>query len=113
MATFRSLDAVVEFLGGGTTPHGGSHTPSGGRTSPVAGVTTPATGQQPPPRLIGIVGPPGLPAETRDTIREAALAAMHTEDFRTLLERLDMTEDYRDSAAYGAFSIISDVAFGR
>ena len=51
----------------------------------------------------GIVGPPGLPAEIRDTIREAALATMRTEDFRTLLERLDMTEDYRDSAAYGAF----------
>ncbi|WP_347542030.1 tripartite tricarboxylate transporter substrate binding protein [Roseomonas sp. CAU 1739] len=51
----------------------------------------------------GIVGPPALPAEISDTIRAAVLATMQTEDFRSLLERLDMTEDYRDSATYGAF----------
>ncbi|MBR0649137.1 tripartite tricarboxylate transporter substrate binding protein [Roseomonas terrae] len=51
----------------------------------------------------GIVGPPGLPDEITTAIREAILATMHTENFRSLLERLDMTEDYRDGAAFGAF----------
>jgi tripartite-type tricarboxylate transporter receptor subunit TctC len=51
----------------------------------------------------GIVGPPALPAEISASIRDAVLATMRTEDFRSLLERLDMTEDYRDGAAFGAF----------
>lgn len=51
----------------------------------------------------GIVGPPALPPEIATTIHDAVLATMHTDDFRSLLERLDMTEDYRDGPAYGAF----------
>lgn len=51
----------------------------------------------------GIIGPPNLPAEATAAIHDAVLATMQTEDFRVLLERLDMTEDYRDGAAYGAF----------
>lgn len=51
----------------------------------------------------GIVGPPALPEEIGTTIRDAILATMRTDGFRDLLERLDMTEDYRDGAAYGAF----------
>ncbi len=51
----------------------------------------------------GIVGPPGLPEDIVTTIREAVRATMRTEEFRNLLERLDMTEDYRDGATYGAF----------
>lgn len=51
----------------------------------------------------GIVGPPALPAEIATAIHDAALATMRTDDFRSLLDRQDMTEDYRDGAAYGAF----------
>lgn len=51
----------------------------------------------------GIIGPPNLPGEITTAIHDAVLATMQTEDFRSLLERLDMTEDYRDGAAYGAF----------
>jgi tripartite-type tricarboxylate transporter receptor subunit TctC len=51
----------------------------------------------------GIVGPPALPADIVAVIHDAVLETMRTEDFRALLERLDMAEDYRDGAAYGAF----------
>jgi len=51
----------------------------------------------------GIVGPPRLPAEITAAIHDATLATMRDEPFQTLLERLDMTEDYRDGAAYAAF----------
>ena len=51
----------------------------------------------------GIIGPPDMPAEATTAIHDAVLATMHTEDFRGLLERLDMIEDYRDGAAYRAF----------
>ncbi len=51
----------------------------------------------------GIIGPSGMPAEATTAIHDAVLATMHTEDFRSLLERLDMLEDYRDGAAYRAF----------
>ncbi len=51
----------------------------------------------------GIIGPPNMPDEITAAIHDAVLATMQTEDFRTVLERLDMTEDYRNGAAYGAF----------
>ncbi|MBW6401889.1 tripartite tricarboxylate transporter substrate binding protein [Roseomonas sp. HJA6] len=51
----------------------------------------------------GIVGPPRLPAEITAAVHDAVLATMRDEPFLSLLERLDMTEDYRDGAAYAAF----------
>lgn len=51
----------------------------------------------------GLVGPPALPAEIVSAIHDAVRATMQTEAFHSLLERLDMAEDYRDGPAYGAF----------
>ena len=51
----------------------------------------------------GIVGPPNLPPDYRAGIHDAVLATMRDEPFRQLLERQDMTEDYRDGPAYAAF----------
>lgn len=51
----------------------------------------------------GIVAPPALPAEIGGAIHDAVLASMHTDEFHSLLDRLDMTEDYRDGPAFGAF----------
>lgn len=51
----------------------------------------------------GIVGPPNLPADCTAAVHDAVLATMRDEPFRQLLERLDMTEDYRDGPAYAAF----------
>jgi tripartite-type tricarboxylate transporter receptor subunit TctC len=50
----------------------------------------------------GIVGPAGLdPAVTR-TLHDAFAAAQRTEEFRALLARYDMPDEYRDSAGYAA-----------
>jgi tripartite-type tricarboxylate transporter receptor subunit TctC len=51
----------------------------------------------------GIVGPPGLPPPITTALHGAFLAALRDPAFREMLDRLDMTEDYRDGAAYGAF----------
>jgi tripartite-type tricarboxylate transporter receptor subunit TctC len=51
----------------------------------------------------GVVGPPALPPDIVAAIHDAVRGAMATEAFRSLLERQDMTEDYRDGLAYGAF----------
>lgn len=50
----------------------------------------------------GIVAPAGLdPAVTR-TLHDAFAAAQKAEEFRTLLARYDMPDEYRDSAGYAA-----------
>lgn len=51
----------------------------------------------------GIVGPPRLPEEITAATHDAVLATMRDEPFIALLERMDMTEDYRDGPAYAAF----------
>jgi tripartite-type tricarboxylate transporter receptor subunit TctC len=51
----------------------------------------------------GIVGPPRLPAEIAGALHDAFRAALRTEAVQAALARNDMTEDYRDGAAYGAF----------
>ncbi|MBP0466293.1 tripartite tricarboxylate transporter substrate binding protein [Roseomonas sp. PWR1] len=51
----------------------------------------------------GIVAPPGLPAEAATALHDAFLAALRTTEVRAMLERHDMTEDYRDGGAYTAF----------
>ncbi len=51
----------------------------------------------------GIVGPPGLPAPIVAALHDAFRGAMRDEAFRAALALRDMTEDYRDGAAYGAF----------
>jgi len=51
----------------------------------------------------GIVAPPGLPAEAAAALHDAFRAAMAEQPFREVLERHDMTEDYRDGPAYAAF----------
>lgn len=51
----------------------------------------------------GIVGPPGLPPEATAALHEAFRAAMRDTAFQAELAERDMTEDYRDGAAYGAF----------
>lgn len=51
----------------------------------------------------GIVAPPGLPAEATVALHDAFRAAMQDPPFREALSRHDMTEDYRDGAAYAAF----------
>ncbi|MBL6457559.1 tripartite tricarboxylate transporter substrate binding protein [Belnapia sp. T6] len=50
----------------------------------------------------GLVAPAGLdPAVTR-ILHDAFAAAQQTEEFRAVLDRFDMPDEYRDSAAYGA-----------
>ncbi len=51
----------------------------------------------------GIVGPPGLPPEAAAALHDAFRAAMRDPAFQAELAERDMTEDYRDGAAYGAF----------
>lgn len=51
----------------------------------------------------GIIGPPGLPAPILGALHDAFRGAMGDAAFRAALAQRDMTEDYRDSAAYGAF----------
>ena len=51
----------------------------------------------------GIIGPPRLPEQIAEALREAFRAGMRNEEFRTVLARNDMTEDYRDAASYAAF----------
>jgi tripartite-type tricarboxylate transporter receptor subunit TctC len=51
----------------------------------------------------GIIGPPRLPEPIADALREAFRAGMRNEEYRAVLARNDMTEDYRDAAAYAAF----------
>jgi tripartite-type tricarboxylate transporter receptor subunit TctC len=51
----------------------------------------------------GIVAPPGLPAALRAALHDAFRAAMAAPAFREVLAEHDMTEDYRDGAAYAAF----------
>jgi tripartite-type tricarboxylate transporter receptor subunit TctC len=51
----------------------------------------------------GIVAPPRLPEEMAAALRDAFRGAMRDEAFRAALARNDMTEDYRDAAAYAAF----------
>ena len=51
----------------------------------------------------GIVAPPRLPPEASAALHDAFLAALRTPEVRAMLERHDMTEDYRDGAAYAAF----------
>jgi tripartite-type tricarboxylate transporter receptor subunit TctC len=51
----------------------------------------------------GIVAPPRLPPEAEKTLHDAFLSALRTTEVRAILDRLDMTEDYRDGAAYAAF----------
>lgn len=51
----------------------------------------------------GIVAPPRLPPEASAALHDAFLAALRTPEVRAMLERHDMTEDYRDGPAYAAF----------
>ncbi|MBR0681405.1 tripartite tricarboxylate transporter substrate binding protein [Roseomonas eburnea] len=51
----------------------------------------------------GIVGPPRLPGEATAALHDAFRAAMRSEAFQNELTTNDMTEDYRDGAAYAAF----------
>lgn len=51
----------------------------------------------------GIIGPPRLPEPIAEALREAFRAGLRDEAFRAALDRNDMTEDYRDAAAYAAF----------
>lgn len=51
----------------------------------------------------GIVAPPRLAPDAAAGLHDAFLAALRTPGVRTMLERHDMTEDYRDGAAYAAF----------
>jgi tripartite-type tricarboxylate transporter receptor subunit TctC len=51
----------------------------------------------------GIIAPPRLPEPIAEALRDAFRAGMRDEAFRTVLARNDMTEDYRDAAAYVAF----------
>jgi len=51
----------------------------------------------------GIVAPPGLPAATAAALHDAFRAAMDAAPFRAVLAENDMTVDYRDGPAYGAF----------
>jgi tripartite-type tricarboxylate transporter receptor subunit TctC len=51
----------------------------------------------------GIVAPPRLPDAIAQALHDAFRGAMRDEAFRAALARNDMTEDYRDAAAYGAF----------
>ena len=51
----------------------------------------------------GIIAPPRLPDPIAEALREAFRAGMRDEAFRSVLARNDMTEDYRDGAAYAAF----------
>ncbi len=51
----------------------------------------------------GIIGPPRLPEPIADALRDAFRAGMRNEDYRAVLARNDMTEDYRDAAGYAAF----------
>jgi len=51
----------------------------------------------------GIIGPPRLPEPIAQALRDAFRAGMRDEAFRAALDRNDMTEDYRDAAAYAAF----------
>lgn len=51
----------------------------------------------------GIIAPPRLSTEAALGLHDAFRAAMRDPDFQALLTRHDMTEDYRDGAAYTAF----------
>ncbi|BDG75222.1 Bug family tripartite tricarboxylate transporter substrate binding protein [Roseomonas fluvialis] len=51
----------------------------------------------------GIIAPPRLPDPIAEALRAAFRAGMQNEDYRAALARNDMTDDYRDGAAYGAF----------
>jgi tripartite-type tricarboxylate transporter receptor subunit TctC len=51
----------------------------------------------------GIIGPPRMPEPIAEALRDAFRTGMRDADFRAALDRNDMTEDYRDAAAYGAF----------
>jgi tripartite-type tricarboxylate transporter receptor subunit TctC len=51
----------------------------------------------------GIIGPPRLPDAIAEALRDAFRAGMRNDEFRATLARNDMTEDYRDAAAYAAF----------
>jgi tripartite-type tricarboxylate transporter receptor subunit TctC len=51
----------------------------------------------------GIIGPPRLPDPIAEALRDAFRAAMRNDEYRAALARNDMTEDYRDAAAYAAF----------
>ena len=51
----------------------------------------------------GIVAPPRLPPEATSALHDAFRAAMRNPAFQTMLDRNDMTEDYRDGGSYAAF----------
>lgn len=51
----------------------------------------------------GIVAPPGLSPDAAAALHDAFRAAMAGQAFHEVLERHDMTEDYRDGPTYAAF----------
>jgi tripartite-type tricarboxylate transporter receptor subunit TctC len=51
----------------------------------------------------GIIAPPRLPEPIALALGDAFRGAMRDEAFRAAMTRNDMTEDYRDAAAYAAF----------
>jgi tripartite-type tricarboxylate transporter receptor subunit TctC len=51
----------------------------------------------------GIIAPPRLPEPIAVALRDAFRGAMRDEAFQAAMARNDMTEDYRDAAAYAAF----------